>query len=80
MEYVMKTISLKLDDSVFEETEQVLSTIKKARNRYINEAVAFYNNIQKKKLLEEILKRESELVSANSMQVLQEFEAIDYED
>ena len=76
----MKTISLKLDDSVFEETEQVLSTIKKARNRYINEAVAFYNNVQKKKLLEEILKRESELVSANSMQVLQEFEAIDYED
>jgi len=76
----MKTISLKLDDSVFEETEHVLSTLKKARNRYINEAVAFYNSIQKKKLLEEILKRESELVAEDSMQILQEFEAIDYED
>ncbi len=76
----MKTISLKLDDSVFEETEQVLLTIKKARNRYINEAVAFYNGIQKKKLLEEMLKNESELVAQDSMQVLQEFEAIDYED
>lgn len=76
----MKTISLKLDDSVFKETEQVLLSLKKARNRYINEAVAFYNNVQKKKIIEEILKNESELVAQDSMQVLQEFEAIDYED
>lgn len=76
----MKTISLKLDDSVFEETEQVISKIDKARNRYINEAVAFYNNIQKKKLLEEMLKKESELVAEDSMKVLKEFEKVEYED
>jgi len=76
----MKIISLKLDDSVFEETEQVISKIDKARNRYINEAVAFYNNIQKKKLLEEMLKKESELVAEDSMKVLKEFENIEYED
>ena len=29
MEYIMKIIQLKLDDSIFEETEQVLSTLKK---------------------------------------------------
>jgi hypothetical protein len=37
----MKTLSLKLDDAVFEDTEAVLQQIKKPRNRYINEALHF---------------------------------------
>jgi metal-responsive CopG/Arc/MetJ family transcriptional regulator len=31
----MKTLSLKLDDDIFSETEKVISRMKKSRNRYI---------------------------------------------
>ncbi len=76
----MKNISLKLDDSVFGETEKILSRIKKPRNRYINEALDFYNKLQKRILLEKRLKKESELVSSDSLGILKEFENIDYTD
>lgn len=76
----MKTVSLKIDDSIFGETEKILSQIKKSRNRYINEAIAFYNKIQRKQILEKKLKIESGLVKADSMSVLKDFEDIDYAD
>ena len=76
----MKNVSLKIDDSIFRETEKILSHIKKPRNRYINEAIAYYNRIQKRLLLEKKLKKESELVKQDSMTVLSEFEKIDYVD
>ncbi len=75
----MKTLSLKLDDAVFIETEQVIYHIKKSRNRYINEALDFYNKVQKRKLLASRLEKESELVKDKSLKVLHEFEMIDYE-
>ena len=75
----MKTLSLKLDDSVFSETEQVIHHIKKSRNRYINEALDFYNKVQKRKLLASKLEKESKLVKDESLKVLHEFEIIDYE-
>ena len=75
----MKTLSLKLDDSVFTDTEKVISHIKKSRNRYINEALAYYNKVQKRKLLASKLERESKLVEDESLKVLHEFEMIDYE-
>jgi len=74
----MKTISLKIDDSIFGETEKILSSIKKPRNRYINEALEFYNRIQRRKILESKLKEESSLVNDESRSVLNEFEEIDY--
>ncbi len=76
----MKNISLKLDDSVFGETEKILSSIKKPRNRYINEALEFYNRIQKRLILERKLKKESNLVKSDSLDILKEFENIDYDD
>jgi len=76
----MKNISLKLDDAVFGETEKILSRIKKPRNRYINEALAYYNRLQKRLLLEKKLKIESALVKDNSIKVLKEFEEADYVD
>ncbi|NHM08349.1 hypothetical protein G4D82_14060 [Flavobacterium sp. CYK-4] len=76
----MKTVSLKLDDTVFGETEKILSDISIPRNRYINEAIKFYNKIQKKKLLEKQLRVESEMVKKESINVLKEFESIDYAD
>ena len=76
----MKNISLKIDDSIFGETERILSKIKKPRNRYINDAIDYYNRLQKRLLLEKRLKRESDLVKGDSMSVLKEFEEIDYVD
>lgn len=76
----MKNISLKLDDSIFGETEKILARLKKPRNRYINEALDFYNKIQKRLVLEKRLKEESNLVKINSLEVLKEFENIDYAD
>ena len=75
----MKTISLKIDDDIFEETEELLSVIKKPRNRYINEALAGYNHLQKRLLLQKKLKQESELVKDDSMAVLTEFEHFEEE-
>jgi len=77
----MKTLSLKLDDSVFQETEQVVTKLNKPRNRYINEALLYYNRLQKKRLLAKKLDSESKLVRAESLKVLAEFENLDdYDD
>lgn len=76
----MKTVSLKIDDSIFGETEKILSKIKRPRNRYINDAIDYYNRIQKRAILETKLKKESELVKTGSMEVLKDFEEIDYVD
>ena len=76
----MKTISLKIDDSIFGETEKILSKIKKPRNRYINDAIDYYNRIQRRAIIEKKLKRESDLIRADSMDVLKDFEEIDYVD
>jgi hypothetical protein len=76
----MKTVSLKIDDSIFGETEKILSKIRKPRNRYINEAIAFYNRHHKQQFLEIRLKKESDLVRNDSIKILNEFEEIDYAD
>jgi hypothetical protein len=52
-EYIMKTISLKIDDSIFGDTENIVTLIKKSRNRYINEAIDYYNKLQKRKFFEQ---------------------------
>ncbi|HEY5464162.1 MAG TPA: hypothetical protein VIJ95_12950 [Hanamia sp.] len=72
----MKSLSLKLKDTVFEETENIISRINKPRNRYINEAIEFYNLLQKRKLLSKQLEKESNLVREESMKVLAEFEEL----
>lgn len=76
----MKTVSLKIDDSIFGETEEILSRINIPRNRYINEAIKYYNKAQKRQILEKRLKAESELVKKDSMTVLKDFEKMDYAD
>lgn len=76
----MKNLSLKLDDNVFTETEKIISRTKKNRNRYINEAVEFYNMLQKRKILSKQLHKESRLVRTESMKILREFEKFENED
>lgn len=72
----MKTLSLKLDDKIFEEAEEMTSKLKLARNRYINEAVNIYNLFNKRRLLKKQLTKESKLTSRDSMDVLHEFEKL----
>ena len=54
----MKTINIKIDDKVFEETQKI-------------------NQLQKRKILGVLLKKESALVCDESMKVLKEFENMD---
>lgn len=78
--HIMKTVSLKIDESIFSETENIVARINMSRNRYINEAIDYYNRIQKRQILEERLKRDSELVKNESLSVLKDFERADYVD
>ena len=72
----MKTLSLKLDDNVFEETEKVVSELNLARNRYINEAVNLYNQFNKRRVLRKKLNKESKLVAQSSAEILAEYEKL----
>ncbi len=72
----MKTLSLQLDEQIFNDTEEITSKLKLARNRYINEALSLYNQVNKWELLKKQLKRESALTEKESMKVLAEFEKL----
>ncbi len=76
----MKNLSLKMDDNIFTETEKIITRIKKNRNRYINEAVDFYNLLQKRRIISNQLQKESRVVQEESMKVLSEFEKLQDED
>lgn len=76
----MKNLSLKLEDDIFMETEKILSKIRKPRNRYINEAIEFYNKLYRRRLLSKKLAKESKIVAEDSMRVLAEFESLHDED
>ena len=77
----MKSINLQLDENILSETEKILENMKKSRNRYLNEAIDYYNKLQRRVLLKKQLKQESILVRESSMEVLCEFENLedDYE-
>jgi hypothetical protein len=73
----MKMLSLKLRDEVFKEVEKVVHVIKVPRNAYINMALIFYNKLNKRKIVKKQLHKESKMVRDQSLQVLQEFEALE---
>ncbi len=72
-----KTLSLKLQDSIFEETEVITQKLKMPRNGYINAAVAFYNKLKKRALLQKELALESKLVRDESLAILETFESFE---
>jgi hypothetical protein len=76
----MKTLSLKLDDQIFDDAEEITAKLKLARNRYINEAVSIYNLFNKRRLLKNQLLKESKLINKDSMDILHEFEKFVDED
>ena len=75
----MKLLSLKLKDEIFREVEQVVKKFNIPRNTYINEALVFYNKINRRRLLKKQLTKEVVLARATSMEVLREFEALNEE-
>ena len=73
----MKTLSLKLRETIFEEVERVVKSIHVSRNAYINEALRFYNKLNQRKLLRKKLEKESNAARATSLESLAEFEKLD---
>ncbi|HPJ79112.1 MAG TPA: hypothetical protein P5086_13430 [Prolixibacteraceae bacterium] len=76
----MKSIFFNLDDVIFNETERILSGMKISRNKYINDALEWYNKFQRKKMMELKLISESEAVRKESLSVLKEFEDLEDKD
>jgi hypothetical protein len=72
----MKTLSLKLDEDIFEETEELVRLKGVARNRYINEALDFYNRFQRRKKLADDFKAASSLVKNSSILINEEFDRL----
>ena len=77
---VMKTLSLKLDDNIFDKTEKITSKLKQTRNRYINEAVNIYNLFNERRLLKKQLEKESKATQNDTLEILSEFERLIDED
>lgn len=73
----MKNLSLKIEEDIFSETEKILTRTKKSRNRYINEAVDFYNKLHKRKDLAKRLLKESSLVASDSIKILAEMDNLE---
>ena len=74
-----KVLSLKLQERVYEEAEEILRRSRRARNAYFNEAIHFYNKLWKRKLLKKKLASESALMAADSLEVLEAFEQLEDE-
>jgi cell division septum initiation protein DivIVA len=75
----MKSLSLKLDEKVFDDTEAITKELKIARNRYINDALALYNKFNERNLLQKQLKKEIESCKESSSEVMKDWEDIDNE-
>ena len=73
----MKVLSLKLQETIFEEVERIVHAIHVSRNAYINEALLFFNKLNQRKLLRKKLQKESRAVYDVSLEVLSEFEKLE---
>ena len=76
----MKALSLKLDEEIFIDMENILEKMDRSRNRYINEAVESYNRLNHRRILKAQFSAESRLVKADSIDVLSEFDNLEDED
>lgn len=69
-----KAISLKIEDQIFDKTEELISELKISRNKYINDALENYNRMKKMEKVNALLVKASILVRDNSIEVMQDFE------
>lgn len=75
----MKALSLRLEDAIYEKVEKLIKAEKTNRNRFLNDAISFYAQYMERKLMEEKMKRSSMAVREQSMEVLKDYEPIDFE-
>jgi hypothetical protein len=73
----MKTLSLKLREDIFKDVEKVIRAIRIPRNAYINQALSFYNKLNRRRFLKRQLYKESRLVREDSLNTLEVFERLD---
>lgn len=73
----MKLLSLKVREEIFTEVEEILKKVHLSRNAYINNALLFYNQLNKRKALRDQLLRESKATREVSLEVLSEFEKME---
>lgn len=78
----MKSILLKLDDKLFEETDRYAKARKTNRSNYIKTAIEQFNKWQAKKALEEQIVREVNLLKDfdPDMELKEEFESASLRD
>ena len=69
-----KAISLKIEDQIFDKTEELISGLKISRNKYINDSLENYNRMKKMEKVNALLVKASILVRDNSIEVMQDFE------
>lgn len=69
-----KAISLKIEDQIFDKTEELISELKISRNKYINDALESYNRMEEMEKVNALLVKASILVRDNSIEVMQDFE------
>ena len=74
--FIMKLLSLKLDEPIFMETEEILKEKGIPRNRYINEALDFYNRYHRRKKNAKAFAKASALVRESSMEINAEFDQL----
>ncbi len=74
-----KAISLKLQETIFRDTEDIIKRINEPRNTYINKAVAYYNRCMHRNLLKVQLVKESAAIYKESLKINREFTKIDDE-
>lgn len=72
-----RVLSLKVKENVFEDVEAITKQLKVPRNAYINEALDFYNEFNRRKSLRKKLRKESLLTRKGSMEVLAELEKLE---
>lgn len=69
-----KAISLKIEDQIFDKTEELISGLKISRNKYINDSLENYNRMEEMEKVNALLVKASILVRDNSIEVMQDFE------
>lgn len=70
----MKSILLKIDEKLLEETETHVKELQTSRNSYIKKALEKYNKFLERKKLEKQFAEESYMVREESVRINKEFD------
>ena len=74
-----KALSLKINEDIFKEVEEITKKYHIPRNTYINQALSVYNKLNRRKILKKQLAFESGLVRDTSLEVFADFDKLEDE-